>query len=624
MAKVVTESFRVESTNEFVSSFEDSTKNDYYIMGSSSTTDATITNNQKDIREFQRRVVFGNKITPVNVKYMFKMNPWTSGVIYDAFDDTKDMSNKNFYVTLLDGPIGETSYKVFKCISNNNGATSTQGPSTALAQNIFETTTEDGYIWKYMFDVPPSDYIQFATSEFLPFVQNTFVEQNAQQGLSDILVESSELGVFNAYVVGTGIDESVSGSGPSSGLINSVIELVAGQKYQVELVCDKQVKSTPNEYTNMYFRVPDQGDIYEVTGSEPPVNALATNKTIFLTVEKLQNEQPVSSNLDASFIGLLGQVVPKVRVSNPNKSAGQRAIAYGVINSTGDLIGVDFKTKGTHYDYATATVQQPGQPEGTDVEGVVIRVVHSPTGGHGSHPVHELYMSRVETVTTFFTDVTTNIPDSNTYTKVGVVKNPQFTKSSTSSIVAGEKYRITNIGTGDQQNTWNTIAGTANVVYSVGSTFKAVTLGDVTGGEVMILPSSFDNRVKLQFTSVLTDTDVQVGYYVSQTDADGETCSGIVHEVELLSSQGDSAVDTTKLHIVDFSGAYNKQFTPSSTNLEIRETPTSASTTYSNPINSVTYNPYQTYTGELLHFVDFDPITRTPESKEKVKLIFDF
>jgi hypothetical protein len=33
---------------------------------------------------------------------------------------------------------------------------------------------------------------------------------------------------------------------------------------------------------------------------------------------------------------------------------------------------------------------------------------------------------------------------------------------------------------------------------------------------------------------------------------------------------------------------------------------------------------YVDYSGDLLHFVDFDAIAREPERREKIKFVFDF
>lgn len=608
MAKVVTESFRVESTNDFVSSFDDLTNNDYYIMGSSYSPDGAISNSQSDIREFERRVIFGNKISTPDVRYMFNINPWTTGTIYDAFDDSKDMSSKNFYVTVLDGPINETSYKVFKCIRNNKGQPSTTSPSTAIEENNFETTEDDGYIWKFLFAVPPSDYIQFATSQFLPYVKSAFVEQNAQQGISDIVIESSPVGHFSGYVIGPN-------SAPSQGTMGTVIKL-NDTTYQVEVICDQEVKATAGSYRNMYFRIPSTGDVYEIVDSYPSSD---------ITQTKRVNLQVTAANLDNSLIDKPVEIIPKIEITVPNHADGVRAIAYGIIDSAGTLQSVGFKTKGSHYNFATAKLQEPGKDVSTTVTGSNVRVVHSPTGGHGSNPVHELFMSRIETVTNFFSGVTTETPSTNTYTKVGVVKNPKFKEIGTTvaDYNIGNRFRITNLGVGDQQNNWNVVAGTNGVVYSVGDVITFAAAQSTNGGLMMSLPDTFDNRVVLVLIGILTEAQAAAGFYVTQTE-NGETCSGVIHEVEFV--EGGVAPenpDVTLLHLTDTSGTFRKQFNNSQP-IVIKETEGSTSTTYSGNINSVTLNTYIPYSGELLHFVDFDPITRTDSSKEKVKLIFDF
>ena len=115
MAKIITENFKVETTKETFSTFDspnssiaadflsgleayvDQTsgvtlsssqrsdiqdivetqlntytpENSYYIMGSSVDKPNVITNTQFEKREFQRRVIFGNKITNSSIRYMF-------------------------------------------------------------------------------------------------------------------------------------------------------------------------------------------------------------------------------------------------------------------------------------------------------------------------------------------------------------------------------------------------------------------------------------------------------------------------------------------------------------------------------------------------------------------------
>jgi len=41
-------------------------------------------------------------------------------------------------------------------------------------------------------------------------------------------------------------------------------------------------------------------------------------------------------------------------------------------------------------------------------------------------------------------------------------------------------------------------------------------------------------------------------------------------------------------------------------------------------INNVETEKFKPYSGKVLHFVNFDPIERTEDRREKVKLVFDF
>src|SRR5690606_38512464 len=73
---------------------------------------------------------------------------WASGTVYVEYDDTTvDLFGKSFYVLTDD-------LNVYKCISNNYGAASTKKPTgTGTGYISNDPTSEDGYIWKYMYTV---------------------------------------------------------------------------------------------------------------------------------------------------------------------------------------------------------------------------------------------------------------------------------------------------------------------------------------------------------------------------------------------------------------------------------------------------------------------------------------
>ena len=455
-----------------------------------------------------------------------------------------------------------------------------------------------------------------SSCRLLPYVKNDLTISNAEQGISDILIEAVPGGAFSSYITSPGDD-------PSAVTIKQV-QTISSNRFQVTVTALNEPKSTVDTYRGLYLRTSDS-NVYDIVNSNSPAFAGTDNRDIELTIF-VDGISDAAAFIN-SLLGKQAQLLPKIEISAPNVETGTQAIAYGVVNSQGELVDIKFNTKGSGYFYAEATIIQPGVLTSQAMPDSKLRVICSPEGGHGSDPVHELFMSRVSTVTTFISDITTNTPDTNTYTKIGVVKNPLFQVIGTQNIVATSKYRITNLGVGDQQSNWNTAAGTTGVEYVVGSVFVASQPVQTDGGQVMPLPETFDNRERLQIDNqVLTDTAVvDVGFYVSQTNTAGETASGIIHEVKTVDTTGNGIDDSTILYLVDTESTGSKGFEVDATvPVIIKETKESVSSTYVALINSVTQELYQPYSGELLHFVDFDPITRNNTSKEKVKLIFDF
>lgn len=585
MAKIVTENFRVETTNELyrsffnrndevVASFEGQLaayntensfglsntnisdigdivsleidkiipENNYYIFASALDGTTEIQNTQKDKREFQRRIIFGNKISEADVYYMFDRNPWIADVVYDSFDDTKDLTNLNMYVNVLDGDINEASYKVFKCIRNNNGAVSTIKPSTANIDSNFEVTLSDGYVWKYMFEVPASDYITYSTSQSLPYVPDNNVINAATENVSDIIIEQTRIGLFSAYDLGVTTVKSVS------------VEDAATNTYRIELDVANEPKSTDGSYINMYFRLSVSGEVFDIVNSTIPSNPeidLADNRLLIIFVQSATN---LVSSISA---GASCSVVPKIQVSR-SESAGENCVAYGSFDSAGTLNEILFQNKGTKYKYANAELLLSPAIQEYSAE-TTLRAIVSSRGGHGSDPISELRMSKLVVVTNFTSNDLTNTPATNNYTQVGLIKNPTF-KDST-------------------------------------------------------FPNTVDNRMAVVSSGNIEGGSILVNSYIYQDKAN-ETVSGRIHEIVY-----DATANETTLYLVDYVGAFEAEFSAGLAYVKLNPTDEQSDNL---TINTVTSGNYVPYSGDLLHFVNFDAITRSADRKEKVKFVFDF
>lgn len=519
----------------------------FYIMASSIDSNTDIQNTQKEKREFLRRVIFGNKIDHSNMKYIFTNNSWTSNTVYDSFDDTVDIEDLNMFVSVLDGESGEGPYKIFKCI-RNTGLPSTVEPSTSNLDSIGEVTLSDGYTWKYMFEVSASDYIEHGIVNGLPYVANNDVIDSAVENISDIVIENAIPNQFSDYIIGTS-NNSTDTIVPST--IESVtLDNLSSNRYEIIIKTSIDIRTEDDAYVGMYLRIIDPGQakaVYDILDTAVlPGN---TNK-LSVYVESdidLKNVSPSLSNKSCD-------IVPKIEVSKTN---GEQCIAYGELNSQGTLSYIHFVNKGSEYKYASAKLILPPALE-TQAK-TELRVVVSPTGGHGSDPISEMGMSRISVVTNFYTDDLTNTPASNYYTKIGIVKNPTF---------KNEEYNQT-----------------------------------------------FDNRISIIANTDFTST-VNKNYYVSQEVGD-EVISARIHDLSY-----DSNTDQTTFYLVDYIGDFIGNF--SASDAEIKESMISTqveSVTINNVSNT---NIYNAFSGEILHFIDFDPIERREDRREKVKFIFDF
>jgi hypothetical protein len=106
------------------------------------------------------RDMYGAKrIQSTDVTHAIERYNWTSGTVYDAYDDQDtNLLDDDFYVLTED-------YNVYKCLFNASGTASTTKPTGV---STLQFTTADGYIWKYMYTVTTSNALKFLTNDYIP------------------------------------------------------------------------------------------------------------------------------------------------------------------------------------------------------------------------------------------------------------------------------------------------------------------------------------------------------------------------------------------------------------------------------------------------------------------------
>ena len=123
-------------------------------------------------------MTFGKKVTSDSVRRLVSRRNWTQGTKYEM--DRHDYSLKNPSPVTGSSRLYDSSYyvmnqnfDVYICIDNGSSGINTTGNSSQdepLFTDLEPTRageSGDGYIWKYLFTVPPSDIIKFDSTEYI-------------------------------------------------------------------------------------------------------------------------------------------------------------------------------------------------------------------------------------------------------------------------------------------------------------------------------------------------------------------------------------------------------------------------------------------------------------------------
>ena len=676
MTKIITENFKTETTHSL---FDTLSSDNYYVMASTTKTNIefeqtpTIKNTQRSKRDFQRRVLFANRVNADDARYMFLENSWVRGTVYDQYDDEKDIETLNMFVTVQEG--GTTSlasdFMVLKCLDNNNGSPSQEVPGTIDKEAGTIVTTQDGYVWQYMFNVEEGDnggaIEKYRTATTLPLPKFTqdgggygdrVVAAMASENVSRIEIVSTPIGSFNQYLFGmtTSIADSsdVQTLSSKETLDSGIREVVVSTTPLV----GRSLYTEDNAYKNMYLRHNISGKLYTVVASE------TIDATLKLLIDVSEYAEPDNFSPQAGAVQC--QLVIKILVSNSKIGQRESEIdseenlefnckAYGKLDEKGTLKQISFERRGEHYKFATAKVIYPPflkTSVNASGETTELRVVLSPKGGHGSDPIAELAMSRLTVVTNFTGQEDLDTPTTNTYTIVGLVKNPVMLDENGNSTIPSNNKAPHIIDNRLRLSTSGNITpNQIQVGHTVEQYIKTIPLGEAVSGVSYTIVDA-GNMLDVDFQglgaananlgTVFTSTSDIVGLDSSKKarlsfatgsvdenapeyDYSIEKISGKIHEITYdpnYNVDSGQSSGTTFVYLHDFFGDFESKFQKGI--FYIKETDTAEVSINNEVATEIKYGEYQPYTGELLHFIDFSPIPRTEETTEKIKFTFDF
>ncbi len=166
MASLVTSKFRVHNAQQFAEAFSETSNTIMYLFIGKNTSfpndniPPTPVNSTANVEFTPWRDMYAVKrITTADVTHAIERYDWTSGTVYDQYDDQDtNLIDDDFYVMTEE-------YNVYKCLFNAGATASTTKP-TGVSTSQF--TTADGYIWKYMYTVTTAKALKFLTNDYIP------------------------------------------------------------------------------------------------------------------------------------------------------------------------------------------------------------------------------------------------------------------------------------------------------------------------------------------------------------------------------------------------------------------------------------------------------------------------
>ena len=240
MAAIITDQIRILNAENFVAGVT-STANAYYsFIGLPNPTEVqsdwdTDPPSPKDNFEVEDSywdtMVALKKINSSDVRQVVPRRKWSSGTTYDMYRNDYSRTNTaavsgatNLYAATYF--VLNTDYRVYECLQNGtdpdnpNGRPSLDEPTFTDLEPRSAGTSGDGYIWKYLYTIKPSDIVKFESTDYIPVPadwdtnsDDAAVRDNAVDGsIKIVTISNAGVGIGTADAVYTKVPIKGNGS----------------------------------------------------------------------------------------------------------------------------------------------------------------------------------------------------------------------------------------------------------------------------------------------------------------------------------------------------------------------------------------------------------------------------
>ena len=373
MAAIITDQIRILNAKNFVAGVSTSTNSYYSFVGL--TDPAAIQSDWDDDppspidnftnhNDFWDTAIALKKINATDVKQVVKKNSWTSGTTYDYYRSDYSITNppKHAQGTSLYSSnyfVLNSDFRVYICLKNGtspeqpDGKPSLDEPTFTDLEPKSAGTSGDGYIWKYLYTIKPSELVKFDSTEYMPVPSdwatgsdNSSVRDNAVDGgIKVVVIQNRGVGLGTANRTYTRVPIKGDGSGAECTVVVNADQQIGsvditnqGSGYTfgtVDIVAGGLPR--PDSYPQLDVVIPPTGghgsDIYKELG--------ATNALVYSRIENDSENPDFITGNQIARIGILEN--PKAFGSSSTLTLDKASAAYAM------------RLTGTGYSSATFT-----------------------------------------------------------------------------------------------------------------------------------------------------------------------------------------------------------------------------------------------------------------------------
>ena len=382
MAAIITDQIRILNAKNFVADVNNSSNSYYSFVGLTNPSDyqsdwdsdpPAPKDNFDQENDYWDTMVALKKINSADIKQVVPKRVWSSGTTYDMYRHDYSRTNTaavsgSTSLYLATYFVMNSDFRVYICLNNGidpdnpTGRPSLDEPTFTDLEPRAAGTSGDGYIWKYLYTIKPSDVSKFESTQFMPVPADwetssdtAAVRDNAVDGSIKIVTISNRgVGLGTANSTYTNVPIRGDGSGATCTIVidgnqqvSSVTVSDQGSGYTFANV-DLVAGGVPTGTTRPVLEViiPPQGghgaDIYRELG--------AYNVLLYSRIEN-DNENP--DFITGNQIARIGVVENPEQFGSTTILSSDKAAATSALR----LVGAGYSTATFAADsYFTQTV----------------------------------------------------------------------------------------------------------------------------------------------------------------------------------------------------------------------------------------------------------------------------